>query len=131
MNQTLCGYVKRPAKPSNTTQQLGDFPIGQAALAEPDHMPPTLLFGCSRQLAHVHVPHARELGSLVNQITTMRAASIIEAWASMKSFRPKDGGDEPPGPGRNVERDFRGERRSDKTHASTTDPDARLRASSC
>src|SRR3712207_6550823 len=27
--------------------------------------------------------------------------TLIEAWASMKSFRPKDGGDEPPGPGRN------------------------------
>ncbi len=38
--------------------------------------------------------------------------TLIEAWASMKSFRPKDGSDEPPGPGRNGERDFRGERRS-------------------
>jgi hypothetical protein len=52
--------------------------------------------------------------------------TLIEAWASMKSFRPKDGGDAPPGPGRNGERDFRGERRSNATHASTTDPDARL-----
>jgi transposase len=52
--------------------------------------------------------------------------TLIEAWASMKSFRPKEGGDEPPGPGRNSERDFRGERRSNETHASTTDPDARL-----
>jgi hypothetical protein len=52
--------------------------------------------------------------------------TLIEAWASMKSFRPKDGGDDPPGPGRNGERDFRGERRSNATHASTTDPDARL-----
>jgi transposase len=52
--------------------------------------------------------------------------TLIEAWASMKSFRPKDGGDGPPTPGRNGERDFRGERRSNATHASTTDPDARL-----
>ena len=52
--------------------------------------------------------------------------TLIEAWASMKSFRPKDGSDAPPGPGRNGERDFRGERRSNATHASTTDPDARL-----
>src|SRR5881275_115479 len=50
----------------------------------------------------------------------------IEAWASMKSFRPKDGSGEPPAPGRNGERDFHGERRSNETHASTTDPDARL-----
>lgn len=51
---------------------------------------------------------------------------MIEAWASMKSFRPKDGSGEPPGPGRNGERDFRKERRSNATHASTTDPGARL-----
>ena len=44
----------------------------------------------------------------------------------MKSFRPKDGSGEPPAPGRNGERDFRGEKRSNETHASTTDPDARL-----
>jgi hypothetical protein len=44
----------------------------------------------------------------------------------MKSFRPKDGSGEPPGPGRNGERDFRKETRSNETHASTTDPDARL-----
>ncbi len=51
--------------------------------------------------------------------------TLIEAWASMKSFRPKDGGGEPP-PGRNGARDFHGEKRSNETHASTTDPDARL-----
>jgi len=52
--------------------------------------------------------------------------TLIEAWASMKSFRPKDGGGTPPGPGRNGERDFHGEKRSNETHGSTTDPDARL-----
>ena len=52
--------------------------------------------------------------------------TLIEAWASMKSFRPKDGSGDPPGPGRNGERDFRREKRSNETHASTTDPDARL-----
>ena len=51
--------------------------------------------------------------------------TLIEAWASMKSFRPKD---EPPtpGPGRNREVDFRGESRTNDTHESTTDPDCRL-----
>ncbi len=34
--------------------------------------------------------------------------TLIEAWASMKSFRAKDGGGNPPGPGRNGERDFHG-----------------------
>jgi len=52
--------------------------------------------------------------------------TLIEAWASMKSFRPKDGSGEPPAQGRNGERDFHGEKRSNATHASTTDPDARL-----
>ena len=52
--------------------------------------------------------------------------TLLEAWASHKSFRPKD---EPPEPGRggkNPEVDFRGEKRSNATHQSTTDPDARL-----
>lgn len=52
--------------------------------------------------------------------------TLIQAWASMKSFRRKDGTDQPPGPGRNGGRDFHKEKRSNKTHASTTDPDARL-----
>jgi transposase len=52
--------------------------------------------------------------------------SLIQAWASMKSFRPRDGDDVPPGGGRNPSRDFRGERRSNATHRSTSDPDALL-----
>jgi hypothetical protein len=44
----------------------------------------------------------------------------------MKSFRPRDGSDEPPAPGRNGEADFHGQSRRNDTHASTTDPDARL-----
>ncbi|MER9316637.1 IS5 family transposase [Mesorhizobium sp. M0659] len=52
--------------------------------------------------------------------------TLIDAWASMKSFRPKDGSGDPPGPRRNGERNFRKEKRSNQTHASTTDPDARL-----
>jgi len=52
--------------------------------------------------------------------------TLIRAWASMKSFRRKDGSDEPPTPGRNGERNFRKDKRSNETHASTTDPDARL-----
>ena len=52
--------------------------------------------------------------------------TLIEAWASLKSFRPKDGSDGPPGPGRNGERDFHGQKRSNDTHASTTDGEAKL-----
>jgi transposase len=53
--------------------------------------------------------------------------TLIEAWASQKSFQPKNrprgGGDDDPG---NPTVNFRGERRSNETHASTTDPEARL-----
>ena len=52
--------------------------------------------------------------------------TIIEAWASMKSFRLKDGSGGPPAPGRNGEADFHGQKRSNDTHESATDPDARL-----
>jgi transposase len=54
--------------------------------------------------------------------------TLIEAWASMKSFKPKDD-DEPSADagGRNREADFRGQKRSNETHTSTTDPEeARL-----
>jgi transposase len=50
--------------------------------------------------------------------------TLIEAWASHKSFRPKDGTGKPPGAGGDV--DFRGEKRKNETHESTTDRDARL-----
>jgi transposase len=55
--------------------------------------------------------------------------TLIESWASMKSFVPKDQpeagrNDDDPG---NAEVDFRGQKRSNQTHQSTTDPEARLR----
>jgi len=53
--------------------------------------------------------------------------TLIEAWASIKSFRRKDGNDrDGDGPGRNAERSFHKEKRSNETHQSTTDPEARL-----
>jgi len=55
--------------------------------------------------------------------------TLIEAWASQKSFQPKDGDTSGPaagGDGRNEDVDYRGQKRSNETHASTTDPDARL-----
>jgi len=52
--------------------------------------------------------------------------TLIEAWASLKSFRRKDGSDDGQGPGRNGERNFHKEKRSNETHQSTTDPEARL-----
>lgn len=52
--------------------------------------------------------------------------TLIEAWASHKSFRRKDGGDDDPEDGRNGERDFSGQPRSNDSHASTSDPQCRL-----
>jgi transposase len=57
--------------------------------------------------------------------------TLLEAWASHKSFKPKDGSDDDPAAGatpkgRNVERSWKNKKRSNETHASTTDPDARL-----
>jgi transposase len=54
--------------------------------------------------------------------------TLIEARASTKSFKPNSGRDEPPadGGGRNREADFHGQQRSNDTHASTTDPEAKL-----
>jgi transposase len=54
--------------------------------------------------------------------------TLVEAWASMKSLKPRGDADDPPPPagGRNPDSNFKGEQRSNATHASTTDPDARL-----
>jgi transposase len=52
--------------------------------------------------------------------------TLIEAWASHKSFVRKDGGGPDRPAGRNPEVDFSGEKRSNATHQSTTDPEARL-----
>ena len=53
--------------------------------------------------------------------------TLVQAWASLKSFKAKNDDEEPPpADGRNEEVDFRGEKRSNRTHASTTDPEAML-----
>jgi transposase/IS5 family transposase len=51
--------------------------------------------------------------------------TLIQAWASLKSFKPRDDDQEPP-VGKNPGRDFKGEKLSNETHSSTTDPEARL-----
>lgn len=52
--------------------------------------------------------------------------TLIESWAAVKSMRRRDGKDEPPGPGRNPMVDFHGERRTNETHVSPSDPEAML-----
>jgi hypothetical protein len=62
----------------------------------------------------------RELRGLLSDEHFSVDGAQIAAWASMKSFKAKDGSGDPPGPGRNGERDFHGERPGNATHASTT-----------
>lgn len=69
---------------------------------------------------------ARQRGLLSDEHFTVDS-TLIEAWASLKSFRPKDSSTLPPPDDRgNPTVNFRGEARSNATHASTTDSDARL-----
>jgi len=82
--------------------------------------------------ADIAVEFLRKVLARANDEALLSAAhfsvdgTLLEAWASLKSFRPKDGppSKEPPGQhGRNEEVDFHGEKRSNATHASTTDPE--------
>lgn len=69
---------------------------------------------------------ARAAGLLSDEHFTVDRTQL-EAWASLKSFRRRDGGPSaPPDDPRNPTVNFHGERRSNATHESTTDPDARL-----
>src|SRR3954470_20862498 len=69
----------------------------------------------------------REVKRLLSSEHFSVDGTLIEAWASIKSFRRKDGDDnDSQGPGRNAERDFHREKRTNETHQSTTDPEARL-----
>ena len=74
------------------------------------------------------VGEARGAGLMSNEHFTVDG-TLIEAWASLKSFRPKseerEDRDPPDDPG-NPTVDFRGEKRSNETHQSTTDPESRL-----
>ena len=67
-----------------------------------------------------------ERNGLLSQEHFTVDGTLIQAWASHKRFRPRDDAEPPVGGGRNPAVDFRGQARSHDTHASTTDPDARL-----
>src|SRR5881409_1815190 len=71
------------------------------------------------------VAQARERGLLSDEHFTVDG-TLVEAWASLKSFQRKDAPPAPPDDPGNPTVDFHGERRRNTTHASTTDPDARL-----
>ncbi len=79
----------------------------------------------SAKLLNGVIEHKRVRGLLSRDHFSVDG-TLIEAWASMKSFRPKDS-DSDEGPrGSNAERDFHGQKRRNDSHQSTTDPEARL-----
>ena len=80
----------------------------------------------ARKFFALVVAEAMEMGLMSDEHFTVDG-TLLEACASLKSFQRKDGGDGPPvdDPG-NPTIDFHGERRSNETHASTTDPEAML-----
>ena len=93
------------------------YPIRSERLLEAD---------IARELFEAIVEQARMAGLLGDEHFSVDG-TMIEAWASHKSFRPKDGSGGCGGSGgRNDARDFRGEQRTNDTHASTTDPEAKL-----
>jgi len=86
------------------------------------------LFGAdiARDLFDSIVAQAQITGLLSDEHFSVDG-TLIQAWASHRSYQPKDGSDDDPGGGgRNQARDFHGETRSNETHASTTDPEAKL-----
>ncbi len=87
-----------------------------------------LLEGDIAQAFFLEVRAAAGAAGLISDEHFTVDGTLLEAWASQKSFRPKDRTDPPAEDptGRNPTVNFRGEERANDTHASTTDPDARL-----
>jgi transposase len=82
----------------------------------------------ARQFFAAVLGEARSRGLLSDDHFTVDG-TLLEAWASLKSVRPRDEGDDPPASGdggRNRSVDYRGEQRRNETHVSQTDPEARL-----
>ena len=86
---------------------------------------PRVAHDCARAFFAEVVAEAKRRRLLSEEHFTVDG-TLLESWASLKSYRPRDGQDPPAGGGRNPEVDFRGQRRRRQTHASTTDPAALL-----
>jgi transposase len=79
----------------------------------------------ARKLLRRIVRKARDARLLSNEHFSVDG-TLIESWAAVKSMRRRDGKDEPPGPGRNPTVNWHGEKRSNDTHVSPKDPEAKL-----
>jgi len=79
----------------------------------------------ARKLLRRIVRKARDARLLSNEHFSVDG-TLIESWAAVKSMRRRDGKDDPPGPGRNPTVNWHGEKRSNETHVSPKDPEAKL-----
>lgn len=79
----------------------------------------------ARKLLRRIVRKAREAKLLSNEHFSVDG-TLIESWAALKSMRRRDGKDEPPGPGRNPTVNWHGQKRTNQTHVSPQDPEAKL-----
>lgn len=80
----------------------------------------------TRQFFEAVLAEARQRDLLSDEHFTVDG-TLLEAWASLKSVRPRDDEGGPPSGGfKNPDVDYRGERRTNETHTSTTDPEALL-----
>ena len=79
----------------------------------------------ARKLLRRIVRKARDAQLLSNEHFSVDG-TLIESWAAVKSMRRRDGKDEPPGPGRNPTVNWHGEKRTNETHVSPKDPEAKL-----
>ena len=103
-------------------------------MTEPSFVP--TVFSKNRDRLIIHDVAGEFLRAVVEQARDAKLMSsehftvdgtLIESWASLKSFKPKDDDDKtPPDDPGNPSVDFRGEKRRNDTHESTTDPDAKL-----
>jgi transposase len=84
-----------------------------------------LKHGVARQFFAAVMEEARQQRLLSEDHFTVDG-TLLEAWASLKSVHPKDHDDHPSNGFKNSDVDFRGEKRRNETHASTTDPRALL-----
>ena len=79
----------------------------------------------ARQFFQAVLVEARQRDLLSDDHFTVDG-TLLEAWASLKSVQPRDGDDSPGGGFKNPDVDYRGQKRSNQTHVSRTDPQARL-----
>jgi hypothetical protein len=124
--------IKCSASSSTTTCSSGGFSTWTWSRRSFDPS----AFSPNRDRLIIHDAAGEFLGAIVEQARTARLMSsehltvdgtLIEAWASLKSFKKKDDDDpSPPDDPGNPTMDFHGEKRSNETHESTTDPDAKL-----